>query len=165
MKKVVGHGDMAQVLKKINADVLFFASGVSNSQENRESEYLREKRLLLKQGKTKRLVYISSLSIFYNKTRYTSHKLEMENLVKENFPKYCIIRLGNISWGKNPHTLINTLKNKVKKQEPIEIQDVYRYIVDQKEVIHWLNMIPNFNCEINIPGTRMKVKEVFKKYV
>lgn len=164
MKKIIGNGDLAQALKKVKVDALFFASGVSNSSETRESEYQREKDLLLRQGKSKRLVYFSSLSIFYNKTRYTDHKKEMEQLVRENFPKYCIVRLGNISWGKNPHTLINTLRNHAKRQEPVEIQNVYRYIIGQEELRHWLNLIPNFNCEMNIPGTRMKVKEIFKKY-
>lgn len=164
-KRVIGNGDLAQALKGIKVDVLFFASGVSNSKEIRESEYQREKDLLLRQKKSKRLVYFSSLSIFYNKTRYTDHKKEMEQLVRENFPKFCIVRLGNISWGNNPHTLINTLRNHVKRQEPVEIQNVYRYIIDQEELVHWLNMIPDFNCEMNIPGKRMKVKEIFKKYI
>jgi len=78
MKKIIGNGDLAQALKKVKVDALFFASGVSNSSETRESEYQREKDLLLRQGKSKRLVYFSSLSIFYNKTRYTDHKKEIK---------------------------------------------------------------------------------------
>jgi len=165
MKEVIGRGDIAQVLQEIDKDVLFFASGVSNSQETRESEYQREEDLLLQQDRSRRLVYFGSLSIFYGDTRYTQHKREMEELVKDNFPRYCIIRLGNITWGKNPHTLINAMRNKLLSGKPMEIRDTYRYIVDQNELLHWLGLIPDFNCEINIPGRRMTVAEVVKEYV
>ncbi len=161
---IVGEGDIASVLKERDG-VLFFASGVSNSQETQESEYQREKDLLMEQDKDKRLVYFGSLSIFYGETRYTQHKKEMEELVKDNFDKYCIVRIGNIDFGDNPHTLINTLRAKVEKQEPLQILDVERYVVDQEEFLHWINLIPDFNCEINIPGKRMKVTEIVKEYV
>lgn len=164
-KEIVGHGDIAQILESVNKDVLFFASGVSNSQETRESEYQREKNLLLEQDRSQRLVYFSSLGVLDGHTRYYKHKREMEELVINNFPRYCIVRIGNITWGDNPHTLINTLKNKVANQEPVEIKDVYRYVVDPEEFLYWVSLIPDFNCEISIPGERMKVKEIFNKFV
>jgi len=162
--EIVGSGDIASALKERDG-LIFFASGVSNSAEMRESEYQREKDLLLRQDRSKRLVYFGSLSIFYGDTRYTQHKREMEQLVKDNFPKYCIVRLGNIAWGNNPHTLINALRNRVANQEPVEIRDVYRYVVEQDEFLHWINLIPDFNCEMNVTGQPMKVAEIFKKYV
>lgn len=165
MKEIIGHGDIAKSLECVDKDVTFFASGVSNSQETRESEYLREMKLLLSQDKEKRLVYFSSLAVFYNDNQYTRHKRNMELIVKKVFPHYCIVRLGNITWGDNPHTLINTLHNHLVNQEPMEIQDVYRYVVQKDEFLHWINLIPDFNCEINIPGERLKVKEIVKRYV
>jgi len=165
MKEMIGRGDIAQVLQETNKDVLFFASGVSNSQETRESEYQREKDLLLKQDKSKRLVYFSSLSIFYNNNRYTQHKREMEQLVKDNFPQFCIVRLGNITWGKNPHTLINAFRRFVEKEEDFQVRSVYRYIVEPEEFLHWMERIPDFNCEINVPGRRMKAIDILKEYV
>ena len=137
MKEVVGHGDIAKALFECDEErnIIFFASGVSNSQETMESEYRRERDLLRSMDKSKRLVYFGSLSIFYTEegkwNRYTRHKREMEELVMEEFPKYCIVRIGNIDWGDNPHTLINTLRNRVANEEPVEIQDVHRYVVDQ----------------------------------
>lgn len=116
-------------------------------------------------NKDNRLVYFGSLAIFYSHTRYTEHKLEMEQLVKDNFPKYCIIRIGNIEWDRNPNTLVNALKTRVASGEGITIQDTYRYMVDQEEFLHWIHKIPDFNCEINIPGRRMKVSEIVKEYV
>lgn len=165
-KKIVGDGDIASALKELDRpDLLFFASGVSNSKEKRESEYQREKDLLLEQDRSLRLVYFGSLSIFYGKGRYVRHKKEMEELVISEFPKYCIIRLGNIDWGTNPNTLINALRNRVANNEPVEIRDVYRYIVSKDEFLHWISRIPDFNVEVNIPGRRMLVKDIFKEYV
>lgn len=166
-REIIGHGDIANAIEEQqnNKDVLFFASGVSNSQETKESEYKREKDLLMEQPKDKRLVYFGSLSIFYSDGRYANHKREMEELVIDNFPKYCIVRLGNIAWGDNPNTLINTLRNNYDEGNPVEIKDVERYIIDKEEFAHWINLIPDFNCEINIPGKRMKVKKVFEEFV
>ena len=157
---IIGGGDIASVLPN-RKDLLFFASGVSNSQETRESEYTREFELLREQDQTKRLVYFSSLAIFYSDTRYTKHKKMMEGWVKRWFPKYTIIRLGNITFGKNPNTLINYFKD----HRDAEIQDVYRYIADKEELLHWINLIPDWNCEINIPGRRMKVADIVKEFI
>jgi len=167
---IIGNGDIASALNELpekteQEDWIFLASGVSNSQETRESEYKREEDLLLKQDKNKHVVYISSLCIFYADSRYAQHKRHMEQVVKNNFKHYTILRLGNITWGSNPHTIINFLKNAKKKGEKFEIQDTYRYIIDKKEFLHWVNMIPGWNCEMNITGKMMKVKEIVKKYV
>lgn len=157
---IVGTGDIASVLKDRD-DFIFFASGVSNSKETRQEEFSREFRLLKDQKRDKRLVYFSSLSILYADTPYAHHKRFMESAVKDLFHDYCIIRLGNISWGKNPHTLINYLKANPKA----EIQDVYRYVIDKEEFLYWMDMIPNWNIEMNCPGQWMKVKDIKKKYV
>ena len=156
---IIGDGDIASALPN-REDLLFFASGVSDSQETRESEYQREEDLLLKQDQGNHFVYFSSLAIFYSHTRYTKHKLKMENRVKEKFPVYTIIRLGNITWGKNPYTLINYLK----AHPEAEIRDEYRYICNEEEFLHWINLIPKWSCEMNVPGRRLKVSEIVKEY-
>jgi nucleoside-diphosphate-sugar epimerase len=144
---------------------LYFASGVSNSLETRESEYEREIYLMLDTNTEKRLVYFSSLCVFYANTRYAKHKIEMEGLVKDHFENYCILRLGTITWGTNPHLLINYFQHKFEDGEEVEIQDVYRYVLEKDEFLHWVNLIPDFNCEINIPGKMMKVSEIVEEYV
>jgi len=160
---IVGHGDIAGVIPD-GEDRIYFASGVSNSQETRESEYTREWSLLLDQDISKHLVYFGSLSIFYSHNRYARHKLEMEDLVRRTFDHYTILRMGNITWGTNPHTLINYLREKIRKGEPCEIRDEYRYIVEPMELLHWINLIPPWNCEMNVPGRRMKVMEIVREY-
>jgi len=164
---IVGNGDIATVIRDGGLDkdkFIFFCSGVSNSSEIRESEYQREIDLLWGQDRSKRLVYFGSLSIFYSDTRYTRHKRKMEFLVKGSFEHHTIVRMGNITWGSNPHTLINFIRNKIRNREPFEIQDVYRYVVDKEEFLHWVDLIPPWNSEINISGRKMKVRDIVKQY-
>lgn len=167
---VIGDGDIATALKDLPAKTgkkgwIFFASGVSNSRETRESQYKREVDLLMRQNKDKHLVYFGSLCIFYSNSRYAKHKKQMEELVKANFKHYTILRIGNITWGKNPHTLINYFRNAKKRGEKFEIWDTYRYLIDKKEFLHWISMIPDWNCEMNTTGQRLKVEQIVKKYV
>lgn len=166
---IVGNGDIATALTDSprggDDSLLFFASGVSNSQETRVSEYQREKDLLLSQPRDKRLVYFGTLSVFYKNDRYQQHKIEMEDLVRKNFSKWNIIRLGNITWGTNPHTIINFFKIRVKEREPIQIQEGTRYIVDREEFNHWINLIPDWNCEMSLIGQPMSIEEIVREYV
>jgi hypothetical protein len=157
---IVGNGDIAGVLPDRD-DLLFFASGVSNSQCTDEKQYKRERDLLLEQPRSAHIVYFSSLSIFYANGRYQQHKRDMEAMVKENFPKYCIIRLGNVTWGDNPNTLINYLAD----HPNAEIQDVYRHIIEIDEFMYWIDLIPDWSVELNIPGRFLKVKEIVEEYV
>jgi hypothetical protein len=161
---IIGNGDIASAIQD-KEDLLFFVSGVSNSQELRGSEYQREIDLLLSQDKNAHLVYVSSLSIFYSDIRYAKHKRFMEDLIKNNFKTWTILRLGNITWGTNPHTLINYLKKEKREGRELKIMDVYRYITDEEEFSHWVSMIPKWSCEMNIPGRRMKVIDIVKEYV
>lgn len=115
----------------------------------------------MKQSPKQHIVYFGTLAMFYSDTRYTRHKREMENLIKLNFPNYTIVRIGNISWGNNPRTLINYLKS----HPDAKLRDEYRYIVDKEEFLYWINAIPDWSCEMNIPGKRLKVKDVYEQYV
>ena len=162
--EITGHGDIAQALAEADlGDKLFFASGVSNSQETRESEYQREKDLLLAQDRTRHVVYFGSLSIFYADGRYQQHKKEMEQLVRDNFPHYSIIRIGNITWGDNPHTIINFFKEKIQSGEPFEVRDDYRYIVTKQDFLDCVNSLPDTNVEKNLMGERVKVATIVKR--
>lgn len=150
---IIGNGDIATALKGnedcFNRDVIFFASGVSNSKETHPEPYQRELRLLMSQPKDKHIVYFSSLCIYYLNTEYARHKRIMENTIKNHWPSYTIVRIGNINWGKNPHTLINYLK----AHPYSEPQPVWRHILSFKEFQYWMKMIivPGKN-EMNVPG-------------
>ena len=108
---IVGKGDIASVLND-REGATFFVSGVSNSNETRESEFMREIELLDKQDRSKCLFYFSSIAIddLSKNSQYLQHKRRMELLIKSNFENYNIIRIGNITWGSNPNTFINYIR-------------------------------------------------------
>lgn len=162
---IVGRGAIASAVQDRDGWT-FFCSGVSNSKEDRESEYQREADLLLEQDRRKHLVYFGSLSIFYSSTRYADHKRYMERVVKANFPLYTIVRIGNITWdNNNPNTLINFLRGQKGRGERLDIQDTQRYVIDRDEFLYWVNMIPSWSCEMNITGKRMTIAEIVREYV
>src|SRR5258708_6696896 len=125
---IVGKGDIANILPD-REGFIFFASGVSNSQEKRLSEY----------------------------------KKEQEKLIKEWFEHYTIVRVGNINWGNNPHTLINYFKNAMKNGDLYHVESVYRHIIDKEEFLYWMELIPEWNCEMNIPGEKVWVPDLVKE--
>lgn len=159
---ILGNGTIASVLPD-RGDLLFFASGVSNSQEIDEKQYQREIDLLLSQNKSWHIVYFSTLSMFYNSTRYVQHKKHMEELIKKNFRHYTIMRLGSPMWGNNPNHLVAFFRHKIKNKEPYEVWDTERYVLEKDEFLHWVNRIPTWNCEMNVSGIRMKVIDIIKK--
>jgi hypothetical protein len=155
---IIGHGDLASVLTD-REDITFFASGVSDSQCTDLNEFKREVDLLLRISHHQHLVYFSTLSIYYGHSRYVIHKKRMEYLVSELFKSYTIIRIGNISWGKNPNTLINYLK----AHPEAPIQQVYRHIVDKDEFLYWVNLIkPGTRDIMNVPGRMVWVPYLVK---
>ena|SRR3990167_3092217 len=160
---IIGNGDIAKVLPG-RKDLLFFASGVSDSKTTDESEFARERDLLLRQDKVKHLVYFSSLAVFEKDTSYFKHKRMMESLVKVHFDTWTIVRLGNIAWGSNPNTIINFLRNRIKAGLQVEIRDEYKYIVDKDEFLYWIGLIPTkWSCEMSVVGRRMKVSDIIQE--
>ena len=157
---IIGNGDIAQACKSFDReDRIYFASGVSNSRCTDEDLFDREKDYL-PEDNIERFIYFSSLSIYYQDNPYTEHKRNMEIIIKDRYEDYCIIRLGNITWGDNPNTIINFLKNRIKNGEHYEVQDTFRYLCSRDEFNHWLGMIPDFNTEMNITGERVCIAEI-----
>lgn len=157
---IVGNGDIASVLNDRDG-AIFFAAGVSNSSEIRESEYERELNLLKEQDKEKCIFYFSSILIDVSDSFYFTHKRKMEQYIKDNFENYNIIRIGNISWGKNPNTFINYIRNKIKNNEPVEIRDEYKYIIDKEHLITLTDNLPiKSQNVISIFSKMAKVKDL-----
>lgn len=160
---IIGKGDIASILND-REGAIFFASGVSNSSEKDEAQFNREIDLLLKQDKTKCLFYFSSITIDdvqKQSNRYLQHKRKMEELVKSNFQNYNIIRIGNISWGTNPNTFINYIKNKINKGEPVEIKDEYKFVIDKNQLLLLTDNLPLIGQNtIGVFGKMAKVTEL-----
>lgn len=162
---IIGKGDVAQQLWRVDKPfVTFFASGVSNSRQEDEKEYEREISLLMQQPKDQHLVYFSSLCIYYSQTRYAQHKKYMERLIKEIFPSYTIVRLGNITWGRNPNTIINYFKwQHYEKKEP-HIEEDNRFIITEAEFCYWMQHLPiGTKNEMNIPGEMVSINEIWRR--
>lgn len=141
---IVGNGLLASAIEHKNLDrsnTVFFASGVSNSSETRDAEFLREKELLkqvIESNHDKILIYFSSCSV-YDKviSPYASHKFNMESIVQDSCDRYYIFRLpqvvGHIG---NPNTVFNFLCDKIKKQESFDVwEKVYRNFIDVDNVV------------------------------
>jgi hypothetical protein len=161
---IIGRGDIASILND-REGATFFVSGVSNSNETRESEFIREIELLDKQDKSKCLFYLSSISVDdidkVSKNKYLQHKRTMELLIKSNFQNYNIIRIGNITWGSNPNTFMNYIKNKQKRGESVEIKDEYKYIIDKEQLVLLTDNLPLIGQNtICVFGKMAKVAEL-----
>lgn len=139
---IVGSGLIARSLAKIDSsNFIFFASGVSNSQEADENQFARERNLLTRFLGEKSLdfFYFSTCSVL-DKTPimspYVSHKLKMEELVLNHSGKSCVVRLPNVVGpGGNQNNLINFIKNRLVSGEEIKVyEDARRYLLDVEDI-------------------------------
>jgi UDP-2-acetamido-2,6-beta-L-arabino-hexul-4-ose reductase len=126
---IIGNGMMAKAFKYYNnKEVVIFASGVSNSLEEREECFEREKKILFEAIEMNRtIVYFSTCSIYdetVNDSKYVHHKLYMEYLIKKRCNKFYIFRLPQVVGRTNSPTLINFLYNQINDNKTI---DVNRY--------------------------------------
>ena len=167
---IIGSGDIAKTLKEESLDrddVIFFASGVSNSKETGRGQFMREYDLLCEYAKCGlHLVYFSSLSIYYSDSDYAAHKRSMEYEIQKLFKNFSIFRIGNIAWGHNPNTIINYFKAEFDSGRQPILQDTYRHIITKDEFVYWIKKI-NLNARdfINIPGEFVHVNEIWRRVV
>ncbi|SEW40820.1 hypothetical protein SAMN05421841_2742 [Chryseobacterium wanjuense] len=134
---IVGSGLIANSLKNIDSeDHLFFASGVSNSLETKDSEFEREFTLLknnLENNNGSKFIYFSTLSVndlSKQESPYVLHKLRLEDYIKNNCEKYLILRIGNIvGKGGNPNTLFNFLKNQIMQDKKFVVHTKARRLL------------------------------------
>jgi hypothetical protein len=158
---------MAMVLVDVeDNDLLFFASGVSDSKEVRQREFFRERDLLLDQDKNSHLVYFSSLGAMNPTTEYLIHKRNMELLIDRTFHSNTIVRIGNITWGNNPNTIINYLKRRISSGESFNIRDEYKHLISREELIYWMHKIPkDRNVQMNLTGRMVKVSKIVEEII
>lgn len=140
---IVGNGLIANLFKNEDREnVVFFASGVSNSLETDKSAFLREENLIrktIKENPNKIFIYFSTCSIYdssKNGSSYVNHKLKMERLVEELAKKYVILRVSNaVGKGGNPNLLMNYLVNSVKEEKIINVHTLAtRNLIDADDI-------------------------------
>tara|TARA_R100000908_G_scaffold43046_1_gene20142 strand:- start:117 stop:803 length:687 start_codon:yes stop_codon:yes gene_type:complete len=142
---IIGNGLIAKsFLKKYNKDnIVIFASGVSNSQEDNLKNFKREKDLLLNTLETHqeiKFIYFSTILIDYKNNPYYWHKKEMENLVKLHAKDYTIFRVPQLigSCGNN-NNLINYLVGKIRSGESFEVySNLKRAVVDIEDLVNFV---------------------------
>jgi nucleoside-diphosphate-sugar epimerase len=172
---IVGNGIIAKALCQINPklrkEFLFFASGVSNSQESSLYQFQREKNLLHESLNVQKrtIVYFSTLSVFNitdKNSNYVEHKKNMEKLIQNQSNSYLIYRLPNVV-GKlgNPNTMFNYFKEYLLQSKTIEIKDkAYRYIIDLDDVpqlVSYTSYLRNKVINVNSPAL-IKVSDLVR---
>lgn len=140
---IIGKGLIAsQFLDVDRDDVIFFASGVSNSSEKRKEEFLREQNLVeetIAKYPNKLFVYFSTCSI-YDSSKYNSsyvlHKLHIEEIIKQNTANYLILRISNaVGIGGNPNLLMNYLYRQIMMNQQLNVhQHATRNLIDVEDV-------------------------------
>jgi dTDP-4-dehydrorhamnose reductase len=139
---IIGNGLIGKnIVEYDRADILFFASGVSNSQEVRHEAFERETALVVKyltENANKLFVYFSTYSIndpSMQQKAYISHKIAIEQLIAATANRYLIIRTSNLmGQTDNPYIIGNYLYQKVATGEPFECWNVQRNLLDIKHL-------------------------------
>ena len=153
---VIGNGMIANRFMnryRDDSNVIIFASGVSNSSEKFEDQYIREKVLIekyLNEYSDKKFVYFSSfIHLSGMKSRYLDHKREIETLLQKLSNNYLVIRLPQIfGHGGNKNNIINYFDNCIKCDIPINVQiDTVRSIIDIDDVFNIVTKC--IDCEYN----------------
>ena len=143
---IVGHGMMARAFSAYQSDphILIFASGVSDSNESRGSEFERERDLLVRtreQHPDKLFVYFGTCSVNDPERRatpYVRHKLDMEAFLLASGDSAIVLR---VPLAIGPRHETNTLVEHIYRQisegnsfdvwmratrYPIDVEDVFR---------------------------------------
>lgn len=168
---IIGSGLIARCFMDYRSidNSIIFASGVSNSKEILNSEFDRERKLLLEVLNTidenTTFVYFSTCSKYqkYN-TSYINHKIEMEGLIKKRRSKYIIARLPNVIGSNDNNTMIPFFIRKVKNRENIMVYtNESRQFIATKDMVRIVALLieNKFTGEINITnGINVKVLNV-----
>ncbi|QIL81647.1 NAD-dependent dehydratase [Diaphorobacter sp. HDW4A] len=156
--------------------VCVFASGVANSMNKDEKEFLRESSMLKNSlnslAPNDQFVYFSTCSV-YDKmsidTAYVQHKIKMESIVLQR-PRSHVFRLPQLAGlSRNGNTLLNYINSSIERGELMRIwSKAERNIIDVSDVvsvvIHLLRASPQQNLLSNICNpTHVLVLDLVKK--
>jgi nucleoside-diphosphate-sugar epimerase len=170
---IIGSGFIAKNFKKKSLlikkrRIAIYASGVSNSKSINKNNFLRERKKIISYKKkisSNIFVYISTCSIFdpsRKNTAYVKHKLNMENVVKNNFNKFVIVRFPEVvGFNSNKNNLINFFYQKIINNNKFKLwANSRRNIIDIDDAVKlcliFINKIKNYKkikLEVNIANT------------
>ena len=177
---IIGNGLIASLFKNSDQEnIIFFASGVSNSSETNPEQFQREENLVLetlKKSENKLFVYFSTCSIYDSSktnSHYVLHKLRMEELIKNNVENYLVLRVSNaVGKGGNPNLLMNYLVRSVGNNETINVHTkATRNLIDAEDIKNiTLDLIDKkqFNKIINLAYPQnysiIEILEILEEY-
>ncbi len=149
---IIGSGLIASAFRDqdFGENITCFASGVSNSNELRESEFIRESDLLnYWLNRSQKLLYFSTCSVddeSLKNSLYVSHKIKMEELVLSK-SENVVIRLPQVVGKcKNKYTLTNFIASKIYHKESYDLYDgVLRNLIDIVDVVTLTKYL--FDCK------------------
>lgn len=161
---VIGNGMIANSFAsyKDNEDIIIFASGVSNSKDTVEKNYLREFQLLkqtIQNYPEKILVYFSTCSVQdddLSTAPYVIHKKKIEKYIKQKSGSFYIFRISNLAGvSNNPYTLLNYFILNIMREQPLTVwKNAYRNIIGIDDMYALVNFFlqekKNINSTINI---------------
>lgn len=156
---VIGNGMIANRFSEYKNDEekIIFASGVSNSKDTIEQNFLREFELLnttIKHNPGKVLVYFSTCSIEdeeLQNTPYVIHKKIIEEFIKKNVSKYYLFRVSNLAGvSNNPYTLLNYFIFNILQNHPFTVwKNAYRNIIGIDDMYSITDYILHQNIFLN----------------
>ena len=168
---IIGTGLIANAFSKgnfDNTDFIIFASGVSNSKEERKEEYNRELNLLidtLNGNEDKKLIYFSSCNIASADTSvYLQQKELIEEYIKRNILNYLILRLPNVvGHSTNRFQLLNYFYFTLLEQKDLTVKVNYiRHLLDVNDLPKIMELLTALQVEASIlniafdNGTKVK---------
>jgi hypothetical protein len=170
---VVGGGMMAQAFSPFRDDgrVVIFASGVSDSLEDRAEAFDRERKLLQRtrvENASKLLVYFGTCSVVdpdRRDTPYVQHKLEMESLLQNSEGPWMTLRLPlAIGPVHRTRTLAQYLYDRISAEESFEVwAHATRYPIDVADTFriasHFLPQRALWNRRINLALRAFKITD------
>lgn len=160
---IIGNGSIAKSCSSFDRDdVIFFASGVSDSSCKDHDKFNREFNLILSQPRDKHLVYFSNLGVYRWNTPYINHKKFIEESIRQIFPSYTIVRIEVCEWVTTPTTILNVFRKNIKNNEEVEIRDDVRWVISFDEFEYWMKLIPiGQKSEMNITGRKMTIRQIY----
>ena len=141
---IIGNGLIAKSLTHIDSDdIIFFASGVSNSMCNNKDEYDREFNLLKKYlNFNKKLIYFSSIDGYIVNEEYLNHKKNIEKIIQNNVGDFIIMKIPQLVGEKgNNGNFINYIYNNVKNGLGFDLFLTKRSLLDIEDLVSILSFL------------------------
>ena len=149
--EIIGDGLLGAAFRKyeIESNAIIVCSGVSDSQEKRQSEFKREIELIKNISLNKNnkvVVYFSSVMAGFGGSEYYAHKSRVERLIVDSFDYYLICRLPQVVGLAINNTIFPTFVRSIVNRKSILIQrNATRTLLDVDDVVRIVSFLLEMN--------------------